>query len=77
MAPVGIIANTLVHEAHPERLHGRIFSSLGIVVNLALILSMLVAGWLVERGGRGLLLGAIGGGFAAAGIVLLFKIKRR
>ena len=76
VAPVGIIANTLVHEAHPERLQGRIFSSLGIVFNLALILSMLSAGWLAERGGRGLLLGLIGVGFAAAGIVLLLSRKR-
>ena len=71
VAPVGIVANTLVHEAHPERLQGRIFSSLGVVVNLALIWALLAAGWLTDRGGRGLLLGAIGAGFAAAGIALL------
>lgn len=73
VAPVGIIANTLVHEAHPERLHGRIFSGLGVVVNLSLILSMLAAGWLVEQGGRGLLLGLIAAGFFAAGLVLLLR----
>lgn len=73
VAPVGIIANTLVHEAHPERLHGRIFSGLGVVVNLSLILSMLAAGWLVEQGGRGLLLVAIAAGFFAAGLALLWR----
>ena len=73
VAPVGIIANTLVHEAHPERLHGRIFSSLGIVFNLSLILSMLVAGWLVERGGRGVLLGFIGACFVAGGAILFIR----
>ena len=73
VAPVGIVANTLVHEAHPERLHGRIFSSLGIVVNLALIVSMLAAGWLTERGGRALLLGLIGASFAAGGAALLMR----
>lgn len=71
LAPVGIVTNTLVHEGHPERLHGRIFSSLGVVVNLALIISMLVAGWLVERGGRGVLLAAVGGLFALGGVVLI------
>ncbi len=71
VAPVGIVTNTLVHEAHPERLQGRIFSSLGVVFNLSLILSMLAAGWLAERGGRGLLLGLIGAAFAAAGAALL------
>lgn len=73
VAPVGIVTNTLVHEAHPERLQGRIFSSLGVVFNLSLILSMLAAGWLAERGGRGLLLGLIGAVFAAAGAALLAK----
>ena len=73
VAPVGIVTNTLVHEAHPERLQGRIFSSLGVVFNLSLILSMLAAGWLAERGGRGLLLGLIGAAFATAGAALLAK----
>ena len=70
IAPVGIVANTLVHEAHPERLHGRIFSSLGVVVNLSLIGSMLIAGWLTEAGGRGLFLSVLGGIFVLGGIVL-------
>ncbi len=71
IAPVGIVANILVHEGHAGQLHGRIFSSLGVVVNVAFISSMLLAGWLVERGGRGLLLGAIGAGFALSGLRLL------
>ena len=77
LAPVGIITNTLVHEGHPERLHGRIFSSLGVVINLALIISMLAAGWLVERGGRGLLLAAVGGFFALGGIGILIRFRSR
>ncbi len=76
VAPVGIVTNTLVHEAHPERLQGRIFSGLGVVFNLSLILSMLAAGWLTDRGGRGLLLGGIGAAFAAAGAALLAKRSR-
>ena len=77
VAPVGIITNTMVHEAHPERLHGRIFSSLGVVLNLALIFSMLTAGWLGERMGRGALLGVIGAGYAFSGILLLCYTKLR
>lgn len=68
IAPVGIVVNTLIHEGHPERLHGRIFSSLGVVVNAALIVSMLLAGYLVDRGGKGLLLMAVGGTFAFSGL---------
>lgn len=77
IAPVGILVNTLVHEAHPERLHGRIFSSVGVVINLAWIGSMLVAGWLVERGGRGVLMAAIGAAFAFSGIGLWYTKKSR
>ena len=73
VAPVGIVTNTLVHEAHPERLQGRIFSSLGVVFNRSVIASMLAAGWRADRGGRGLLLGSIGAAFAAAGAALLAK----
>ncbi len=72
LAPVGIVTNTLVHEAHPETLHGRIFSSLGIVVNSAFILSMLTAGWLGERSSESALLAGIGGLFAAGGLTLLY-----
>lgn len=79
VAPVGIVANTLVHEGHPERLHGRIFSSMGVVVNLALILSMLAAGWLTERGGRGGLLVLVGWilGISGVGMLCYTKVTRR
>ena len=77
IAPVGIVTNTLVHEGHPERLHGRIFSSFGVVVNVSLISSMLVAGWMVEQGGRGMLLMAVGAAFAVSGFALLWYTKRR
>ncbi len=72
VAPVGIVTNTLVHEAHPERLHGRIFSSLGVAINLALIGSMLAAGWLAERWGEEAFLAAVAACFATAGIALLY-----
>ncbi|MBI3616323.1 MAG: MFS transporter [Candidatus Omnitrophica bacterium] len=77
IAPVGIVANTLVHEAHPERLHGRIFSSLGVVINLAWIGSMLSAGWLADRWNRGFLLCAIGAAFVLGGMILLCYTKKQ
>ncbi|MBI3292488.1 MAG: MFS transporter [Elusimicrobia bacterium] len=76
ISPVGIVTNTLVHEGHPERLHGRIFGSLGVVVNLSLIGSMLISGWLAERGGREALLGSVGGIFAATGLCLLILRRK-
>ncbi|MBI3311964.1 MAG: MFS transporter [Candidatus Omnitrophica bacterium] len=77
MAPAGIVANTLVHEAHPERLHGRIFSSLGVVANAGLISSMLAAGWLGEQIGQGRLLALLGLGFVLAGAALLYYPRQR
>jgi len=76
-APVGIIANTIVHERHTAHLHGRIFSSIGVVMNVALIGAMLIAGWLGESGGRGLILAVVGGVFGLSGLTLLCYTKRR
>ncbi|PIQ83032.1 MAG: hypothetical protein COV76_00355 [Candidatus Omnitrophica bacterium CG11_big_fil_rev_8_21_14_0_20_64_10] len=69
-APVGVIVNTMVHEGHPERLHGRVFSSFGVVVNVALVVSMLGAGWLTEAGGRGRLLVGVAGLFLLAAVAI-------
>jgi len=77
IAPVGIVTNTLVHEGHTARLHGRIFSSMGVAMNFALILSMLIAGWLAERGQRGIVLACIGGIFAFSGLILLCYTEPR
>lgn len=76
ISPVGIIANTLVHGAHPERLHGRIFSSLGIVVNLSFILSMLAGGWLADQWGGVKLLMMVSGLFAFTGIALVYYTRK-
>lgn len=77
ISPVGIIANTLVHGGHPERLHGRIFSALGVVVNVAFIGSMLLGGWLADRWDGGTVLAGVGILFATAGIALLYYQERR
>ncbi len=77
IAPVGIVTNILVHESHSTRLHGRIFSSMGVVMNLSLIGSMLLAGWLAEQGGRGVVLAAVAGIFALSGFILLCYTEPR
>jgi len=76
ITPAGIVTNTLIHEAHPERLHGRIFSSLGVVVNASLIAAMLGGGSMAERWGEAMVLGVVGGSFALAGIALLYYTGR-
>ena len=49
MAPIGISTNTLIHEMVDEKMRGRIFSSLGIAMNLAFLIFMLGAAKLAER----------------------------
>ncbi|MCM8794591.1 MAG: MFS transporter [Candidatus Omnitrophica bacterium] len=77
IAPVGIVANILVHEGHTGRLHGRIFSSIGVVMNLALIIAMLTAGWLAEQIGKETLLASVAGIFAFSGVLLLCYTEQR
>jgi MFS family permease len=72
VGPAGVLANTMVHEAHPERMHGRIFSSLGIVVNLAFIGSMISAGWMAEQLGVVEMLFVVAAVFAFCGLTLLY-----
>ncbi len=76
VGPAGVLANTLVHEAHPERMHGRIFSSLGIVVNISFISSMLSAGWIAERFGDLWMLSGVAAVFAFCGLALIYYKER-
>lgn len=59
IAPIGISANTLIHEVILEHMRGRIFSSLGIVMNFALLFFMLVASRLAEYVDRSWILYAV------------------
>lgn len=77
IAPSGIVVNTWVHETHPDRLRGRIFSSLGVAANAGFIGSMLAAGWMGERFGQERMLWAVGLGFALAGGALLYYRRQR
>ncbi|MBL7068818.1 MAG: MFS transporter [Candidatus Omnitrophica bacterium] len=72
-APVMISANTIIHEDIDDSMRGRIFSSLGIVMNLGLLIFMLIASSLAEVVGKIWILltcGVIFGGFGLAGLVL-------
>lgn len=77
VVPAGIAANTLVHRAHPERFHGRIFSSLGAVVNVSLIVAMLAGGALADRWGGARTLLVLSACFALGGAALLYYAGRK
>lgn len=69
IAPVGISTNTLIHEVIYENMRGRVFSSLGIVMNFAFLVFMLIAARLAEYIDRSLILYAISGFYAVFGII--------
>ena len=79
VSPVMVISQTLVHQLTDSSMHGRLFSSLEIIVHFAFLLSMLVAAPLADRlgpvtvlAGVSLLLMAIG----AAGFFLKYDQAR-
>jgi len=49
MAPIGISTNTIIHEMVDEKMRGRIFSSLGVAMNMAFLIFMLSAAKLAEK----------------------------
>ncbi|MFA5335604.1 MAG: MFS transporter [Candidatus Omnitrophota bacterium] len=80
LAPVGISTNTMIHEMVVENMRGRIFSSLGIAMNIAFLIFMLCSSKLAESMDRSYILYAVSGFYVIAGILgfadtYLFKEK--
>lgn len=80
LAPIGISTNTIVHEMVVENMRGRIFSSLGIAMNIAFLIFMLCASKLAETIDRSQILYAVSGFYVVAGALgfidlCLFKEK--
>ncbi len=69
MAPIGISTNTLIHEMVDEKMRGRIFSSLGIAMNLAFLIFMLGAAKLAEHIDSGWILYGVSVFYVVAGIL--------
>jgi MFS transporter, DHA3 family, macrolide efflux protein len=69
LAPIGISTNTIIHEMVAEKMRGRIFSSLGIAMNIAFLIFMLCAAKLAESVDRSYILYAVSGFYIAAGIL--------
>ena len=71
-----ISSNTIIHETTDDKMRGRIFSSLGIVMNMGLLLFMFVASSLAEAIGMMWILiisGVIFSGFGLVGLLLNHK----
>ncbi len=68
-SPIMVSANTLTHEAIPEELRGRIFSSLEVVMHLGFIAAMFAAAYAAKYIGRSWVIMIAGAFFCLCGAV--------
>jgi len=71
IAPIYVTANTIIHESTESNLRGRIFSSMGIIINLGFLIFMLLSSMLAEHIEKFWMLIICGSGFSVFGIVCL------
>ena len=69
VAPIYVTANTIIHESIESRMSGRIFSYIGIIMNLGFLVFMLGSSVLAEYIGKFWILIACGTGFALFGVI--------
>ena len=69
ISPLYVTANTIIHESIEENVRGRIFSSIGILMNLGFIVFMFLASAVAEHIGRFWILILCGLGFSVFGLV--------
>ncbi len=75
MAPIGISTNTLIHEMVDEKMRGRIFSSLGVAMNVAFLIFMLGAAKLAERIDSGWILYGVSVFYVICGILGFIDLR--
>ncbi|MDP3786309.1 MAG: MFS transporter [Candidatus Omnitrophota bacterium] len=75
VAPIGISTNTIIHEVTYENMRGRVFSSLGIVMNFAFLVFMLISSKLAERVDRSWILYSVSVFYVISGILGLILKK--
>ncbi|OGW75104.1 MAG: hypothetical protein A2Z72_05680 [Omnitrophica bacterium RBG_13_46_9] len=71
VSPVYVTANTVIHESIESSLRGRIFSSIGVIINAGFLLFMLISSTLADHIDRFWILIACGAGFAIFGILII------
>ena len=74
ISPIYAAANTIVHESIDRDLRGRIFSSLGIIMNIGFLLFMLLSSILAEHIDRFWILIGCGGIFIVLGLAGLIGL---
>jgi len=76
LAPAYVTANTIVHESIDTDLRGRIFSSLGIIMNFGFLIFMFFSSYLAEFVDRFWILVLCGSVFALFGLIELIRIPK-
>lgn len=76
MSPIASSANTIIHETIDENMRGRIFSSIGIIMNSGFIIFMFCASFMAEYIGRLLVILLCGFGFFMIGIIGYFLNRK-
>ena len=69
ISPIFVTSNVIIHECTESNLRGRIFSSIGIAMNLGFLLFMFLSSVLAEHIDRFWILMACGSGFSIFGLV--------
>jgi DHA3 family macrolide efflux protein-like MFS transporter len=75
IGPIFIASNTIVHLVSDEKMRGKVFSSLEIVIHFAFLTSMLVSSWLAERVDAFWILVSVGAIFGIVGIAGMVRYR--
>ena len=73
VSPIYVTANTIIHESVDHNLRGRIFSSVGIVMNVGFLIFMYASSMLAEHIDKIWIIIACGVGFALCGLVSMWR----
>jgi len=76
IGPIFIAANTIIHLVADEKMRGKVFSALEIVIHFAFLASMFLCSVLSEYVPRIWILVTVGGIFAAMGTLGLFRFNK-
>ncbi len=77
IGPIFIAANTMVHVVSDEKMRGKVFSMLEIVIHLAFLIAMLLSSWLAKFIGEIWILVFTGIVIFAIGVIGNIKVAKR
>ena len=74
--PIFIAANTIVHHVSDEKMRGKVFSGLEMVVHSAFLIAMFLSAFLAEHMARHWILIGVGAIFAGVGLIGLLRFHK-